>query len=61
MSDHAGERAWQHRADPTGPNHRPGAESIETYEEDDRVVLFDADNPLAWVETTVAVPLEELP
>lgn len=32
---------------------------IEAYEDDGSVVLFDADNPLAWVETTDAVRLSE--
>jgi hypothetical protein len=33
---------------------------IETYEVDDGVVFFDAENPLAWVETTRTVQLADL-
>jgi hypothetical protein len=34
-------------------------ESIEAYEDDGRVVLFDAENPLAWVEASWAVTLAD--
>jgi len=34
----------------------PG-EGIETYETDDGVVLYDSENPLAWLKATHAVPL----
>lgn len=34
-------------------------DTVEAYEDDGSVVLFDAENPLAWVETTRAVPLNE--
>ena len=37
-----------------------GTASIESYETDDGVVFYDADNPLAWVETTRPLPLEDL-
>lgn len=37
-----------------------GVETVESYEVDGGVVLYDAENPLAWVETTQAVPLTEL-
>lgn len=43
-------------ADP-GPNQQ--VESVEAYETDGRTVLYDADNPLAWVETTRALSLPE--
>ena len=33
------------------------AESIEAYETEDGVVLYDADNPLAWLQSTRAVAL----
>ena len=35
-------------------------ETVEAYEDDGRVVLYDAANPLAWVEATLAVSLREL-
>ena len=34
--------------------------TVESYEVDGGVVFCDAENPLAWVETTQAVPLSEL-
>ena len=34
-------------------------ESIEAYEIDEGVVLYDADNPLAWLQSSQAVPIGE--
>lgn len=34
--------------------------TIESYETDDGVVFYDAQNPLAWVETSRALVLEEV-
>jgi hypothetical protein len=36
------------------------AESIEMYEDDGRVVLFDGENPLAWLEASRTVTLADL-
>jgi hypothetical protein len=36
-----------------------GVETVESYETDDGVVLFDAENPLAWVESSAALRLSE--
>jgi len=33
---------------------------VEVYEDDGSVVLFDAGNPLAWVEATAAVRLRDV-
>lgn len=33
---------------------------VEVYEDDGNVVLFDAGNPLAWVEATTAVRLRDV-
>ncbi|MEF8757170.1 MAG: hypothetical protein V5A33_02925 [Halobacteriales archaeon] len=41
------------------PADEAGVETIEAYETDDSVVLYDAENPLAWVEATDAVRLTE--
>jgi hypothetical protein len=35
------------------------AEPVETYETEEGTVLYDAGNPLAWIESSVAVPIEE--
>lgn len=39
----------------------PGTDSpsVEAYEDDGRVVLFDAENPLAWMEATLSVRLAD--
>lgn len=54
-----------HRADADGLEAQggepsaPGTETVEAYEVDDGVVLYDAENPLAWVEASTAVVLAE--
>lgn len=43
------------------PSSEPaGTATIESYETDDGVVFYDAQNPLAWVETSQTLTLEEL-
>ncbi|RQG99708.1 DUF7331 family protein [Natrarchaeobius oligotrophus] len=37
-----------------------GTATIESYETDEGVVFYDAENPLAWVETSQTIPLAEL-
>ncbi|MFP8953567.1 hypothetical protein ACLI4Z_11415 [Natrialbaceae archaeon A-arb3/5] len=37
-----------------------GTETIESYETEEGVVFYDAENPLAWVETSQTLPLEEV-
>ncbi|WP_246999479.1 DUF7331 family protein [Halosolutus gelatinilyticus] len=37
-----------------------GTATIESYETDDGVVFYDAENPLAWVETTRPLALKDL-
>jgi hypothetical protein len=37
-----------------------GVETVESYETDDGVVFFDAENPLAWVEAAGALALHDL-
>lgn len=34
--------------------------TVESYETDEGVVFYDAENPLAWVETTQTLALEDL-
>lgn len=36
-----------------------GTETIEAYETEEGVVLYDAQNPLAWVQSSAAVTLED--
>lgn len=33
--------------------------AVGTYEADDAVVFYDSENPLAWVQSQVTVPLDE--
>jgi hypothetical protein len=40
-------------------DHDP-AVAVETYEIEDGVVFFDAENPLAWVETSAAIRLRDV-
>ena len=47
-----------HDNEPTGEP--AGTATIESYEIEDGVVFYDAENPLAWVETTQTLTLEEL-
>ena len=42
--------------DDAGPD---SVASIESYETEDGVVFYDADNPLAWMEAGRTVPLED--
>jgi len=53
VSDHA-TTGWQDSA----TERTDGVETVERYETDDGVVFFDADNPLAWVEATRTVQLD---
>lgn len=36
-----------------------GTETVEAYETDEGVVLYDAENPLAWVQSTTAVAITD--
>jgi len=57
MSSHLNDDA----ADRSEPSSIPeGTATIESYETDDGVVFYDAENPLAWVETSQTLTLEEL-
>lgn len=38
--------------------HEDPRESVEAYETEDGVVLYDARNPLAWLKATNAISLE---
>jgi len=55
MSTHAD----NHQTDSAVATEPDGVETVESYEVDGGVVLFDAENPLAWVETTEAVSVQE--
>jgi hypothetical protein len=61
MSNDANSERWD-SADASRPEpaDSDGISTVESYEVDDGVVLYDAENPLAWVEATTAVRLDEL-
>lgn len=42
-----------------GPTVGADSVAVEAYESDGTVVLFDAENPLAWLEAGSAIPLHE--
>lgn len=43
------------------PSSEPeGIATIESYETEDGVVFYDAENPLAWVETSRTLTLEDV-
>lgn len=49
-------------SDRTGDGRHDGPKAegtIESYESEERIVLYDSENPSAWMETTQSVQLEE--
>ncbi|MFB6164057.1 MAG: hypothetical protein ABEJ31_02765 [Haloarculaceae archaeon] len=44
------------RAEPAVPD---AVETVEVYETDEGMVLYDAENPLAWVQSSGAISLED--
>ena len=58
MSNDANSEQWD-RADASRPEQQEAASTVEAYEIDGGVVFYDAENPLAWVETTTTVQLSE--
>jgi hypothetical protein len=62
MSHHASpdgesDRAADIRSEPALPE---AVQTTETYETEGGTVFYDAQNPLAWVQTDTTVPLTEL-
>jgi hypothetical protein len=55
MSDHAS-APGEHSADLPEPD---GIDSVEAYETEEGVVFYDAENPLAWLETSQTLSLLE--
>jgi hypothetical protein len=55
MSDHAS-APGEHSADLPEPD---GIDSVEAYETEEGVVFYDAENPLAWLETSQTLSLRE--
>lgn len=60
MADHAdSERTNRSQAAAARPGEANGLDDVESYEVDGGVVFYDSQNPLAWVETSRAVKLED--
>lgn len=45
--------------DREGPVEATGIDTIECYDVDEELVLYDSENPLAWVRTDYSVTLED--
>lgn len=41
------------------PSATPDSDTVEAYEDGGNVVFYDAENPLAWVETSRTLDLSE--
>ena len=54
--DGESDRANELRSDPALPE---AVQTTETYETEEGTVFYDAQNPLAWVQTDVTVALKE--
>lgn len=53
-------RATDDEMDDARPAEQPGIETVESYETEESVVFYDSENPLAWVEATRTLQLDEL-
>lgn len=54
-----GETAGGTETGTTAPDDSGAVKAVGTYESGDAIVLYDTENPLAWVQSREAVPLEE--
>ena len=59
MMDHDGSRSRASSDERMEPTTEPGFETVESYDVDDGIVLYDAENPLAWVRTNEPVSLDD--
>jgi hypothetical protein len=57
VTDHAAGDRHRHNDVPQLPEGDDARDSVEAYDTDDGVVLYDAENPLAWLKGTNAVLL----
>lgn len=58
MSDHDGARRAASSDERMEPTAEAGFETVESYDVEDGVVLYDAENPLAWVRTDAPIRLD---
>lgn len=59
MSDHANDKQWDSAGAAASEAQADGVGTIESYDTDDGVVFYDSENPLAWVQASATVRLEE--
>jgi hypothetical protein len=59
MSNDADSEQWDRAGASRLEQREDGVSTVEAYEIDGGVVFYDAENPLAWVETNTAVRLSE--
>jgi hypothetical protein len=55
-ADDQSDRANEIRSDPALPE---AVQTTETYETEEGTVFYDAQHPLAWMQTDTTVPLKE--
>lgn len=60
MSDHASRDGLQDSLATRRDGDPVATETIEAYPTDDGIVLFDAENPMAWVEATQSYSIEDV-
>lgn len=58
-SDPDSERRAGPEQAPDLPDPSAGLESVESYRTEDGVVLYDAENPLAWLKATRTVSVDD--
>lgn len=59
MADHDASRLPVSSDERMEPTTEPGFETVESYDVEDGVVLYDAENPLAWVRTDAPLALDD--
>lgn len=59
MTNHDGARGAASSDERIEPTAEAGFETVESYDVEDGVVLYDAETPLAWMRTDEPVRLDE--
>ncbi|MFB6079854.1 MAG: hypothetical protein ABEJ81_02460 [Haloferacaceae archaeon] len=57
MPDHHADSAGSEAS--RGDSTHPGTGTVEAYEADGSVVIYDAEQPLAWIEASTSVALAD--
>lgn len=60
VTDHAAGDTHRQNDVPQLPEADDGRETVESYDTEDGVVLYDAEDPLAWLKATNAVSLGDV-